>query len=165
MDNCPGLKACLERADRNNDGKLDRDEIEARLRFYRECRDYLLKTVCRVTLDASPLAGATVRFLPDRSIRGTVEPAEGITDEEGRAVMSTEDRDELGVGVQPGMYSVEIYLLDDSGQAVTETLPARYNTQTTLGYEAAPDGGPAGLEPEFDLITDPATDDPLDESP
>lgn len=154
LDNSPGLKACLERADLNKDGKLDRDEIDARLRFYRECRAYLLKTVCRVTFEGKPLADATVRFVPDRSIRGSVEPAEGITDEEGRAEMSTEDRDDLGVGVQPGMYSVEISLMEDSGQEMTETLPARYNTRTTLGYEAAPDGGPAGLEPEFDLVSE-----------
>jgi hypothetical protein len=71
----------------------------------------------------------------------------------------------MGVGVQPGMYFVEISLMEDSGQDPRETLPAKYNTQTTLGYEAAPDGGPAGLEPQFDLISDPATPEPVNQSP
>lgn len=148
LEESPGLKASTARIDLNNDGKLDRGEIAARLRFYDDCRDYLVKTVCRVTLDGKPLAGATVRLRPDWFIRSTIDQAEGTTDSRGRAVMSIPG--EPDEGVHPGIYSVEISLLDGAGEP-TEDLPARYNSTTTLGYEAAPDGGPEGLEPVFEL--------------
>jgi hypothetical protein len=53
--------------------------------------------------------------------------------------------DHLGSGVHPGIFRLQISKKDTSGQ---ETIPAKYNTQTTLGVEART-GNPAvahGLE-------------------
>ena len=150
LEQSPGLKAALVRADLNGDGNLVREEITARLRVYDECQAYLVRTVCEVTLDGNPLAGATVRFLPDWFIRSTIQRAQGTTDDRGRAVMMIQGAS--GLGVQPGIYSVEISL-EDASREDPETLPARYYTETTLGYEAAPDGGPEGLVARFDLTS------------
>jgi len=156
VDKAPGLKAALENTqniDLDNDGKLNGDEIASRLEFYRDCRNYLLKPVrCRIIFDGQPLTGATVRFVPDWCIRSTIEMAVGDTDREGVALMSLEDSSDLGIGVRPGMYSVEVSRKDTSDNQL-ETVPARYNAQTTLGYEAAPDGGPGGLKPTFELTS------------
>jgi hypothetical protein len=150
LEKSPGLNAASSRIDLDNDGALDRREIAARLRLYLEAEAYRIKTVCRVTLDGCPLPEATVRLVPDWFIRSTIEPAVGTTNEQGRAVMAAEGGGD--VGVDPGIYSVVISLKDDSEEQ-RDMLPARYNSQTTLGYEAAPDAGPEGLEPVFELTT------------
>jgi len=142
LEKAPAMKAALRFADRNHDGKLDSTEIMSRLSFFRDSRTYRAKMVCHVTLGGKPLTRATVRFVPEEAIAGVIGPAQGVTDASGRAVMAAEGAKEPGI--LPGFYKVEI-----TGGG--KTLPSRYNTETTLGCEVTPDGGPEGLAPKFDL--------------
>ena len=156
LEGSPALKACLPRADRNPaDGRLDKGEISARINLYRRSQDFLLKTTCQVTLDGQPLAEATVKLVPDEFLGSVIEPASGTTNDQGMARLRMEGAS--APGIRPGIYRVEISKKDESHAqteegAGRELLPARYNTLTTLGYEAAPDGGPEALKPKFELL-------------
>jgi hypothetical protein len=71
---------------------------------------------------------------PEKFLGSGVKPASGVTDRDGSAALKAEGQDLPGV--QFGFYRVRISKKDGQGR---ETLPARYNTQTTLGCEIAPD--------------------------
>lgn len=142
LEKTPAMKAALRFADRNHDGKLDQTEIMARLSFFRDSRTYRAKTVCLIASGGKPLAGAKVRFVPEEAIASAVGPARGVADASGHAAMAVEGSKEAGI--LPGFYKVEI-------TGGSKPLPSRYNTETMLGCEVAPDGGAEGLAPKFDL--------------
>ena len=58
---------------------------------------------------------------------GAIKTSEGITNRFGVAIMASP----AGCGVGPGFYRVEITKTD-------EKIPVRYNTDTQLGLEVAP---------------------------
>lgn len=145
LEKSPAMKAALRFGDRNRDGKLDQTEIMARLSFFRDSRTYRAKTVCLVTSSGKPLAGVAVRFVPEEAIAGVIGPAQGVTDASGRAAMAVEGAAQPGV--PPGFYKVEILKKDTA----SGTISPRFTAETTLGCEVAPDGGPEGLMPKFDV--------------
>ena len=73
-----------------------------------------------------------MRFVPERFLGGAMKTAVGTTDVHGIARMTTPGGGDVGRGICPGFYRVEI--TKDS-----EKIPARYNIETTLGQEAALD--------------------------
>lgn len=146
LEKCPALKAASIIADRNRDGRLDQMELMARLSLFRDCRSYLVNTVCSVVANGRPLEGATVRFVPDEAIAGIIQPAVGVTDSLGKAAMKVEGRSQPGV--QLGFYTVELSKTDAAGD---ETVEAAYGGQSQFSYEAAPDGGVERLTPRFEL--------------
>jgi hypothetical protein len=87
----------------------------------------------QVLLDGKPLAGATVRFVPEKFLGDGFKPAEGVCDERGLAELRTEGGRLPGVAC--GFYRVEV-CKPGGGK---ESLPARYNAASTLGHEVAPD--------------------------
>ncbi|MCA9047644.1 MAG: carboxypeptidase regulatory-like domain-containing protein [Planctomycetaceae bacterium] len=91
-----------------------------------------------VTLDGQPLANASVVFVPEGG-----RPAGASTDAQGKYVLNfSEDRQ----GAIPGKNVVRISTArgettDDNGQMVPgspETIPAKYNAQTTLEFNVEP---------------------------
>lgn len=130
---CPALKSALKELDRDHDGRLSAREIADRLAFYRDSRIGLISAICHVTLDGRPLAGASVRLVPERFLGPDFHPASGLTDDRGRAPLQAEGQ--TLPGVPCGLYRVEVSKKDGSGR---ELLPARYNTATVLGQEVAP---------------------------
>jgi hypothetical protein len=74
LERCPGLKSCLAHFDKNRDGRLSRDELEAGLAAYKESQAGLLAVICHVTLDGQPLKDATVVLEPE-SFLDSIEPA------------------------------------------------------------------------------------------
>jgi hypothetical protein len=130
---CPGLLATLTVSDTSGDKQLSQEEISAKLNAAFGGRTGLTSVSCRATLDNRPLAGATIRLVPEAFLGSEVKSAEGVTDRSGTAVVGISE-EELPEKlrnqkvVQPGIYRVEI--THPSGR-----IPARYNTQTTLGYE------------------------------
>jgi hypothetical protein len=86
-----------------------------------------------VTLDGSPLAGATVMFRPQGG-----RPSAGKTDAEGRyRLRYTSER----AGAVPGQHVVSISMFDDGGSVdeaggapkkKREPIPARYNASSEL---------------------------------
>lgn len=146
---CPALKAEVYEFDANADGKLSEEEIFGRLDTLYGRRVGLTPSECKVTLDGEPLEGATVKYVPDPLLgEGTTRPAEGVTDSAGVAKLSVAPEhipDTLGGRkvMQVGLYRVEI-------THPSKDIPAKYNTETILGFELNPNRhlGPNG---EFEL--------------
>ena len=129
LDAAPGLKYCADQLDTNGDGQLSREEIVARFTLYRDMDVGLRQFNCRVVLDDGPLGDAMVKLVPESFIGDVIEPATGKSSGSGKV--------RLDIGGQPvptvriGMYRVEV-------TSPSTPIPARYNTQTTLGIEIAP---------------------------
>ena len=98
-----------------------------------------------VTHNGAPLVGAKVRLVPESFLGSALQPGEGTTDERGIAIVSTPPRYAADVpGLSPGFYRVEITKEGDS-------IPAKYNTATTLGLEIGPMGHGMFSAIHFDL--------------
>jgi hypothetical protein len=131
---CPALASCLKAVDKNRDGRLSGDEISERINYYQTSRVGLSAVAVKVTLDGKPLAGATVTLVPERFLGDEVKPASGVTDARGVANVATEGVEVPGVAC--AMFRIHVSKKDTGGR---ETLPARYNQNTTLGAEVGPD--------------------------
>jgi hypothetical protein len=136
LEHCPGLKSQLRVIDTNKDGKLSADEIAERLNMMVEAKIARVGVFIRVNLDEQPLEGATVRLVPEKFMGESVQPAVGTTDKTGIANMQLEEGAKKEKGVQWGYYRIEVSRKDSDGK---ETLPAKFNTATTLGCEVSPD--------------------------
>lgn len=131
LDQVPSLKSAMRRFDRNRDNKISPEEIQARIQSWQSSKVGLLQANVKVLLNGRPLSGAEVRLMPEAFLGTSIQPAKGITDNEGRAALRTSD----GPGVQLGLYRIEIS--KKSGSA--ESIPAKYNERTELGAEIAMD--------------------------
>ena len=131
---CPALAQAFEKYDENRDGNLSHAEIAKRLRTFARGRLATASVTFQVFLEDAPLVGAEVLMEPERFLDCDIKPAEGLTDVTGVASPRTA---ELGTaGVYCGLYRLRISWKDAQGR---EQLPARYNTETELGQEVAPD--------------------------
>jgi hypothetical protein len=128
---CPGLRDGLARIDTNKDRRITADELAARLRQYEADKAGLLYLTVAVTLDGKALADAVVTLVPETFMASGVKPAKGITRASGSCELQIEGKEYPGV--HPGIFRIEVSKKDAGGR---ETIPARYNTQTTLGIEA-----------------------------
>jgi hypothetical protein len=140
LERCPALKNALAKLDTDNDGRVSADEINKRLTFFKKSRVGLTAVPCRVLLNRVPLAGAVVRFEPEKFLGTEVKPAEGITNASGVAIPKTEGQQLQGM--QCGYYRIIVSKKNDSGQ---EMIPARYNAESILGEEVAPDFRKGGI--------------------
>ncbi len=134
LEDCPSLKSALKLIDTNRDGKVSADELAARLTKLVESRIGRVNVGCTVSLDGTPLEGATVRLIPETFMGDSCKAASATTEGNGSGRFKLEG--EAREGVQWGYYRVEVSKKDGAGQ---EQLPERYNTKSTLGYEVAPD--------------------------
>ncbi|MCI0463950.1 MAG: hypothetical protein L0Z62_44015 [Gemmataceae bacterium] len=128
---CPGLKDGLVRMDTNKDRRITADELAARLRQYEADMAGLLYLNAALTLDGKPLADAVVTLVPEKFMAAGIKPAQGTTRASGSCEFQIEGKEYPGI--HPGIFRIEVSKKDASGQ---ETIPAKYNTQTTLGIEA-----------------------------
>ena len=139
LDNAPALRAALPRLDADGDGAVSADEVAARVHAWKEMRTGLASVRCHVTLDGQPLAGALVVFEPESFLGEEIKPASGTSNQFGDAAPSVARADlpdpTLPGGAHFGLYKVRI-TKPANGR---ETLPARYNSATTLGQEVSYD--------------------------
>lgn len=147
----PSLNEAVDRVDSDKDGKITAGEVTQRIQNWQKLRVGLMRLVCQVKLDGQPLEGASVTLTPEPFLGDEVLSAEGLTDAHGMAPLSIaeEFRVEPNItGVQCGWYQVRVSKLEN-GQ---ETLPAKYNSETTLGCEVASDNRNIVPGLQFDLL-------------
>lgn len=139
LEKAPSLRAALARLDSDKDGGVSAEEVAERVKAWKEMRTGLASVRCHVTLDGQPLAGAKVVFEPEPFLGDEIKTASGATNQFGDAAptVSLEDRPDpsLPGGVHFGLYRVRI----TKAASGRETIPARYNAQTTLGQEVSYD--------------------------
>jgi EF hand len=133
LEKCPPLKNALKDLDRNKDGKLSADEIAAALEDFRASGIVLTTVSCTVKLDNEPLPGATVTLVPEMFLGPAFKPATGVSGASGSIHFKTEGQSLPGVAF--GFYRIEVSKKDEAGN---ETIPAKYNTRTTLGEAIRP---------------------------
>ncbi len=131
LEKCPGLKASLTWIDSNKDRRLSADEIAARVRGYQADRAGLLTLIVQFTLDGRPLKDADVTLVPEKFMGSGVQPAHATTDAGGGCQFRMEGMQYAGV--HPGVFRIVISKKDAAGK---ETIPTKYNAETTLGVEA-----------------------------
>ena len=129
----PGLREAFSRVDKNGDGALEAGEVAERVGYYKTAGTTIVSGGVKVRVAGRPLLGATVTFEPESFLGGAFVNCSGVTDADGMAFLEGPDAEFPGIYL--GMYRVRI-----SNQANgKEMVPAKYNTETILGYEAADD--------------------------
>ena len=133
---CPAILISLDGYDTNHDKFVDQQEIQDHLAYLLRNGTGATQLACNVSYQGNPLAGAKVVFEPEPYLGNDIQTAQGVTNKAGAA--------ELGMPpekapaalknmklIQYGTYKVRI-------THPTINLPAKYNTETTLGYETIP---------------------------
>lgn len=140
----PGLVPALAALDADASGDLAAAEISGWLEGVKASRVALTSLSATVSQKGKPLAGVTVKLVPEPFMGGEMKAAEGVTGDDGGAMLAIPDSQYPGVNC--GIYRVEIVGPGADGRP----LPARFNTDTTLGVAV---GGPLpqGSTVTFDL--------------
>ena len=136
LESAPSLKFSLKRIDSNDDKKISEEELGQYVQSqWIDMKSGLIRIRCNVTMNRRRLDGATITLEPEQFMGGAITSASGVTrGGMARLDVSDEDRpDPNAHGVQHGMYLVRISKMDGD----KETIPAKYNTETTLGCEVA----------------------------
>ena len=139
LENAPGLKSAIKNLDADGDGKVSAEDVAERVRTWQDMRIGLMSVNIQVEMDGRPLTGAEVTFEPEEFMGGAIETAYGRTGLAGTtSIKVPKERrpsPDSPPGVQAGMYKVKISKIE-GGQ---ETIPAKYNTETTLGQQVSKD--------------------------
>lgn len=130
----PGWTAAFANTDTSKDDQLSKEELAVQINTYHGGRFMLVPTVCELRDNGKPVAKATIRLIPDKTIADLFPPAEGVTDDAGNARMAIVGQTEPGVN--QAVYSVEV---------------TAAGSQPTIvgGYEAIFGNGQSDLHPRF----------------
>ncbi len=142
---CPGMLSKIELYDADASGTIAEPEIVTRLGALLKDRVGLTKLRCKLTYGGRELPDAQVALEPEPYLGAEVKAAQGTTNAYGSASLSiaSEFLPETMASVRAvhyGTFKVRI-------THPTISLPAKYNTETELGYETEP-GNPTV---KFDL--------------
>lgn len=138
LKSAPSLQFSLDRIDADGDGAITQDELSTMIQEkWIDAGAGIMLIGAQVTLNRKPLDGATITFEPEPFLGEVLHPASGETDFDGFASMSMAPEhmphENVRAGVSPGLYLVRISkIVNDK-----ELVPAKYNTETTLGVEVA----------------------------
>jgi len=150
LDAAPSLKASLETLDVDQDGKVVAQEIADRIVAWQRGRTGVTVVRCYVTLDGQPLEDAEVVFEPEPFLGEELRAAVGTTALDGSAspIIPKENRPsaDMPPGIQLGFFKIRVSKKVNG----VETLPAKYNAETTLGQQIAGDD-PAILRHRIDV--------------
>ncbi|RIK83865.1 MAG: hypothetical protein DCC67_05575 [Planctomycetota bacterium] len=152
LDASPGLKSAQASFDANQDGKIQQDEIQRRIEAWQATGIGVMSVSFLFTMDGQPLPGAQVTFEPEPFLGDEIKTAVGETLMYGSVSPSIpkEERPsaDMPAGFQVGLYRVRVSKKVDG----KETIPARYNAETTLGQQVSPDDPAiANQKARFDL--------------
>jgi hypothetical protein len=139
LEKAPGLNAALKRLDTNGDKGVSADEVTERVKLWQAMKTGLVSFSFTATLDGRPLEGAVVTFEPEAFLGDAIKQAVATTDGfgSGGPTVPKELRvdSDTPPGVAYGLYQVKISKMVDG----KETIPSKYNEQTTLGQEVMHD--------------------------
>lgn len=139
LDQAPTLKAALKTLDTDGDKAVSADEIAARVKSWQANPAALTGVKANVTLDGQPLAGAEVTFEPDPCLGDAIKLGRGTTTMYGDVNLAIPEDQRPSAnypgGMQLGLYVVRVSKVVNG----KETIPARYNAQSTLGQQVAYD--------------------------
>jgi hypothetical protein len=130
LKSAPGLAAAKVAYDADQNGMLAKDEVESGIRRWAEGNSGAIAVPYIVQMDGRPLPNAQVKAIPEPFLGDALKPATGIN---GYLAVAPEDRPPNAPKLPmmiPGLYRIEI----------TDPLmkiPAKYNSQTTLGLEVS----------------------------
>ena len=130
---CPALEMALPRVDKNGDSAISADEVADRITYFQTAKTTIISGSTEVTMSGEPVVGATVTFEPETFMGSQFKTCTGETDERGVAFVT--GHDSKFPGIYLGFYRVRI----SKKEGDRETIPAKYNTESTLGYEATDD--------------------------
>jgi hypothetical protein len=129
LEKAPGLKSAFPNVDAKSGGKISEQDIADHIQVWAESRIGRAAVNCQVSHKGKPLEGAKVVFVPEKFLGGNLPSGEGTTIGSGYAQISgSYAADSTVRGLPPGCYRVEI---TKDG----ENIPAKYNSETTLGAE------------------------------
>lgn len=145
LDKAPSLKAAIAQIDTSGSKTITAEKITARILKWQESKVGRMNLTCRVSRKKGntdePLEGVTVTFEPEKFLGSNMPTCSGVTDKRGTAQILERkvgpDEDQEQFRVPPGFYLVR---LTKAGL----NIPAKYNTQTTLGAEVSPDSANYG---------------------
>lgn len=145
LDKCPGVMVAISRIDPSGEGKVTAEAITARIRAWQETRLGRAPLSVYVLRNGRPFADAEVRLVPEPFLGENMQVATGKVRADGYAspTIPMNGPEDLP-GVAPGFYRVEI---TKDGVKV----PAKYNSETTLGIEVAQDSPVLREPPRFEL--------------
>lgn len=147
LDNAPALKASMATLDTDEDGKVSEEEIEARILAWQANATGITAIRCYVTMDGRPLEGVQVKFDPAPFLGGDIKAAVGTTGPDGSVmpIVPKADRpsEDTPPGIQLGFFRIRV-------TDPANSIPAKYNTETILGQQVAPDD-PAVLKQRIDV--------------
>ncbi len=134
LEKCAALKAAIQQIDADGDGAITAVEITDRIGAWQKSKLGRMPVSCTVLRNGRPLVDADVKFVPEKFLGDEMKVAQGKTSQNGVAMISFEivDPAKDRPGVSPGLYRIEI-------TKEGESIPAKYNTETTLGQEVAND--------------------------
>ncbi len=127
----PGLLAAFKAVDKDQDGELTAEEISARVLYFKTATSWVIPGACRIEYRGRPLEGATVTFEPESFLGPSFAPCSGETDRRGETYCSRPGATVEGIFL--GFYRVKVTKPKKNGD---EMLPAKYNEETILGFEA-----------------------------
>ena len=138
----PGMLKQKEKYDVDGNGVVSKQEIADRINLWASQGLGVKTLAVEVTLDGRPLPEATVTFVPEPFLGEGPKPATGVTDVNGATKVSVANEhlpEQLQQarlrGLYGGIYRIEV-------THPQRTIPAKYNTATTLGEEIARDAAP-----------------------
>lgn len=140
----PGLVTVLATLDTDRDKRLSATELTRWLTGVRDSKVAVTPVPLQVTHKGKPVAGATVKLVPEPFMGSKVKAAEGTTNTGGSVLPSIPGS--TYPGVNSGIYRVEITGTLPGGKPI----PAKFNASTTLGL-AVGNGLPAETPVAFAL--------------
>jgi hypothetical protein len=133
---CPGVLAARAGYDTNQDKFIDVEEFRAHLTNLLSGKVGATQLTGTVIYAGQPLSGAIVQFEPESYLGSEIEAAQGVTGHAGTA--------EIGMPPEKAPEALKRFKLIQYGTyrvRITHpsvAIPAKYNTETTLGYETIP---------------------------
>jgi hypothetical protein len=134
LDQVQSIKSSLKRFDLNHDKRVSVDEIAARIQSWQKSKIGLMQVAVTVQIDGRALSDTEIRLIPETFLGSSIQPASALTDSKGRAMLRISDQP-TGAGVQTGLYKIVISKKSND----VETIPEKYNKNSTLGVEIASD--------------------------